>query len=90
MDPPERLGSLEAAAPSAEDIGAPITPPINAPDVVLTVSFLNDNDTMWRWMHILVCASLTQHHSLCGIRRHFNNKNNRGVYFVRDPVVCTD
>ena len=88
MDPPGHHGSHLAATPSAEDFGASITS-INTPDVVLTVSYLRDNDARWGFVYILVPASPTQHDSLCGLRRLFNNKK-RGVYFVRDPVACTD
>ena len=89
MDPPGHHGSHLAATPSAEDLGGATITSSNTPDVVLTVSYLRDNDARWGFLYILVPASPTQHDSLCGLRRLFNN-NKRGVYFVRDPVECTD
>ena len=77
MDPPGRL-----AAPSAEDIGASITPRISSiVDVVLKVSLPDDS---WA-LHILVPASPTQHRSLSSLRRYYEN-----IMVVHDPIECTD
>ena len=84
MAPPEDLGYLEAAAPSAEHIGAPIKPPIFATDVVLVTSRSSHDGTYT--LHILVPASPLQCRTLCGIRQWCNAI---GVK-VQAPVECKD
>ena len=77
MDPPGRL-----SAPLAEDIGASITPRISTSvDVVLKVSLIDDS---WA-LHIFVPASPTQHRSLSGLRRYYEN-----IVVVHDPIECKD
>ena len=86
MDPPGRLGSLEAAAPSAEDIGAPITPSINTRNtgVILPISLPPDDGSVARRLMIVLVPPDLPQDAIHRLRTRFDSS----AATANDPFPC--